>query len=722
MATENLTLVDNMSPALKNIARNAKMAHNELQRFQKSLAIGGNPKAGYFKGIEESLKFNRQIKTAQNNLKEFYKTLDIGSRKNYLTKPIADLKRFQSEIEKATRHGLRTGRFVQGNYGGLYRAGSGRFVDQMTLYRYGRMLEYRRQSSLSNLEGLSVGFVSGLKTASLALLGFSAVIGSSIDVVKDAIKPQEDYIGNLTRIALTSDMKRTPQAMANKIYDVAAQTRADAEGSMMLYNRIAMSGVKESNDNILRFVETFNKLTALSGTSGQENRAVMLQLAQGIGSNRLGGDEFRSIAEQAPLFKYMLAKGMGVGPGELKKMGAEGKLTARAILDAMAKVQDEVDSIFKNAPWKIEQLFTIMKVKWDQVGINNLEGYVAVRDLIKDIAFWLTMTEDGQKFLKDIWDIINSITITIVNFIRRYRVHAEWIATHIKEIVESLSWVARILLSISGLALFSKFIEQLNLLIPLTMKFGSTGLIAVKGVDGGLKTATLSAKAFSTALLGAVGIAILLGDAINAAISAWREYQASDEVIDKKANAQLRDAYINNELAKQGFGYFDESGKFRTAKWSRGKEIGGVVYNTQYAYNQARLKAKNEASQTWKSQYEKPLLEHQKEVNNARNNSLKQQQEDYYGMLASDKNKEMSVNGGYLDGIRDSVTIDNEGIEMMKTIAERQWVMQNEVVVPQQVNVTVDKSVDMNEDSIVNIVSRGIQRAAGGSLVSQGGF
>lgn len=76
----------------------------------------------------------------------------------------------------------------------------------------------------------------------------------------------------------------------------------------------------------------------------------LLQLTQALGSGRLQGDEFRSIAEAAPLIESMIAKEMGVAQGDLKQLGSEGKITADIIKSAILNNIDEINRQFEETP------------------------------------------------------------------------------------------------------------------------------------------------------------------------------------------------------------------------------------------------------------------------------------------------------------------------------------------------------------------------------------
>jgi tape measure domain-containing protein len=85
----------------------------------------------------------------------------------------------------------------------------------------------------------------------------------------------------------------------------------------------------------------FNAVALASGTSAEAASGAFLQLSQALGSGRLQGDEFRSVAEQVPGILKLVADEMGVTVGQLKQLGSDGKITSDILINALAKGFEE---------------------------------------------------------------------------------------------------------------------------------------------------------------------------------------------------------------------------------------------------------------------------------------------------------------------------------------------------------------------------------------------
>ena len=85
----------------------------------------------------------------------------------------------------------------------------------------------------------------------------------------------------------------------------------------------------------------FNTAARLAGANAQESAGAFRQLAQALGSGALRGDEFNSIAEQAPLVLQAVAEETGLAVGELRDFAATGGITADIVIKALKRIETE---------------------------------------------------------------------------------------------------------------------------------------------------------------------------------------------------------------------------------------------------------------------------------------------------------------------------------------------------------------------------------------------
>jgi len=109
-----------------------------------------------------------------------------------------------------------------------------------------------------------------------------------------------------------------------------------------------------SLEDIQTVYKGFNATALASGTSAAAASGAFLQLSQALGSGRLQGDEFRSIAEQVPGILRLVSDEMGVTVGELKKLGSDGKITSDILINSLAKGfeenKDKIQQLLAESP------------------------------------------------------------------------------------------------------------------------------------------------------------------------------------------------------------------------------------------------------------------------------------------------------------------------------------------------------------------------------------
>ncbi|MCJ8325208.1 MAG: tape measure protein [Rhizobiales bacterium] len=146
-------------------------------------------------------------------------------------------------------------------------------------------------------------------------------------------------------------------AAMQKNFELSKKTFGSFDGTVNAYARISRS-VKQLNKSEaarLQVVSNINKAMAIGGTTAQEAKSAITQLGQGLASDRLAGDELKSILENAPRLAEAIANGMDVSIGKLREMGAAGELTSQKVFEALLSQTQKLDKEFESVAKKIDQ-------------------------------------------------------------------------------------------------------------------------------------------------------------------------------------------------------------------------------------------------------------------------------------------------------------------------------------------------------------------------------
>lgn len=256
-------------------------------------------------------------------------------------------------------------------------------------------------------------------------LGANLII-SAAEKAKESIvglfAMSDKYAMVKARLGLVADSQENASYLNQKIYESAQRARGGYLDMAHAVSQIAMSAKDAFPDpeEAVRFMEGINKLYSIGGTTGENKKFATLQLTQGLASGRLQGDEFRSIAENAPIVENMIAKTMGVARGELKNLASQGLITADVVKRAVLENMDEINAQFAHVPKTWSDSMTIIKNE----GINAFSG---VFDLLSNLSNSDTMNRLTSSTVKGI-DYLAGATFFLAN-------NAIWLAGIIGDIL-----------------------------------------------------------------------------------------------------------------------------------------------------------------------------------------------------------------------------------------------------------------------------------------------
>lgn len=302
---------------------------------------------------------------------------------------VTGLNAFAGHVE---RTGIRTQRTVSGidrSVGSLNRTMSSLNSRGLTGITVGAL---RSKNAVDQLRGLALAAgvaVGGLVPAS--------VLASMIRVTDRAHR-----LSNQLRTVTedTADLKSTQEAL----FQVAQRTRSGFDGTVTLYARTARATehLGLSQQKLLRITETVQKAFAVGGASSAEAQGAAIQLSQGIASDRFSGEEFRSVAENAPVLLRGMAESLGVNIGKLREMAHAGELTAKVVTKAILDASRRIDADFAKTSSTIEQAWVRLgnaATKYAMDSEKASAGSSAIVTVLNGIANNIDTTADALVLL-----------------------------------------------------------------------------------------------------------------------------------------------------------------------------------------------------------------------------------------------------------------------------------------------------------------------------------
>nr|DAR68231.1 MAG TPA: tail length tape measure protein [Caudoviricetes sp.] len=198
----------------------------------------------------------------------------------------------------------------------------------------------------------TMGKLKAIMAAGLGVQGFNQIVQMA------------DKMNTLNaQVKLVSKSTQEFASAQRKLFEISQNTRGSLEATTTLYVRSsrALKDFGYSQQRVLNFTETLNKAMAVGGVGAQEQASALFQLSQALGSGRLQGDEFRTIAEAAPIILDTIAEYMGRSRAEIKALGSEGKITSEIIFKAMETASGKIAKEFEGMPLTFGQAMQQME-------------------------------------------------------------------------------------------------------------------------------------------------------------------------------------------------------------------------------------------------------------------------------------------------------------------------------------------------------------------------
>ncbi|MGV4076611.1 tape measure protein [Citrobacter freundii] len=254
----------------------------------------------------------------------------------------------------------------------------------------------RTERSLSSIEG-TMSSLTGVAKALIAALSVQQV-GAYAQAWQDL----SNKLANAVRDSVPPF--ETLADVTERVFDISQKTRSGLDATATLYARLERStrGYGVSVEDITRLTTIINQGFVVSGATAEEASNAIIQLAQGLASGALRGDEFNSVNEQGNRLMIALADSLNVSIGALRNMAAEGKLTTDVIVNGLLSQGDKIGQEFAKTTATISQSLEIAN--------NNITKFFGENATVKT---GVKIFSDSVISLSENLDVL-SATLTIV--------------------------------------------------------------------------------------------------------------------------------------------------------------------------------------------------------------------------------------------------------------------------------------------------------------------
>lgn len=229
----------------------------------------------------------------------------------------------------------------------------------------------------------------GLKTAFGALKGvmFTAFAVAGVG----GIIATADQMQNLaSQIRLATDSTEQFHAVQTELRAIANEQRSSFDAVVDLYSNSqrSLSALGKSQQDVINFTRNMTMAMNVGGRSAQAQAAALTQLGQALASGVLRGDEFNSVAEQAPILMDLIAKEMGVTSNAIRDLAKDGKITADVVYNAVAKATDSLSAMSAKMPTTVSQALQVIKNEYNYLIDDIMNQNSMMSQNIANAVLW----------------------------------------------------------------------------------------------------------------------------------------------------------------------------------------------------------------------------------------------------------------------------------------------------------------------------------------------
>lgn len=334
------TKIRQFTTDLKNIERYSKQANQAL----KNITNGVN-----------FTQLNAGLNSVNTNLIRFNNTAgQSSSRMQNLGSTLNSLRSNMASMATATNN-------INAIFGNLDRT-----MDRLAAATNNLNAATIRANDQINRLGANSNRANGQARGLMGTLqGLQGVLAGGLFAVTGlGILKTADEMQNLnSQIKLVTNSTGEFLGVREKVREIADRNYNDIAATTNLYQKsaTALANLGKSQQEALIFTDAVSLAMRTGGRSAQEQASAILQLGQAMGSGVLMGDEFRSIAENAPILLELVSRRMGVLPGQLKELASEGKITSEIMYDAFSQNISMLEEMAKKMPLTMSQAFVVAK-------------------------------------------------------------------------------------------------------------------------------------------------------------------------------------------------------------------------------------------------------------------------------------------------------------------------------------------------------------------------
>lgn len=259
--------------------------------------------------------------------------------------------------------------------------------------RHGESAERKIDRSIDNTNKnfLTLKNSIGVVGAAIAALGSAAL-------ARDIVRYSDSWKSVTSQLRQVTESEAELARVRQMVLQVSRDTRSELEATTGLYAALDRSTTQLglNTERQIELTRTINNLFVAGGKSAQEASGAIRQLVQGLEAGALRGDEFNSVAENAPRILDALAASTGMARGQLREFAATGGITAEILVKALESYSETAQNMADQTEQTFGQSMEIAKTNVVEF-VGELDGLNSIINGLGGGILGLTENLDGVK-------------------------------------------------------------------------------------------------------------------------------------------------------------------------------------------------------------------------------------------------------------------------------------------------------------------------------------
>ncbi len=184
---------------------------------------------------------------------------------------------------------------------------------------------------------------------SIRSVAATVALGMAISAVARKTVEYADAFQSITnKLKIATDGTEELTQATERMFAMANENRSSIETTVDLYTKLERS-TRElgfSSEKLADITDIIGKAFVVGGATSKEMDGAIRQLGQSLSLGALRGEEFNSVAEQAPVIMEAMKAATGKNAGELRKLAATGAITSKILIGSLDAYSDKIRGDF----------------------------------------------------------------------------------------------------------------------------------------------------------------------------------------------------------------------------------------------------------------------------------------------------------------------------------------------------------------------------------------